>query len=170
MLYFSSGAVNEQFTQTASPIFELLTGSSDPDEAQSLVTILSDLRTSDPRAVGGRAFGGLVLTVVTAVFFGILSDRAREHERYARDRVSGQLKRYFSPHLVEAMLSGGHEVGHGSTRKAVTVIFADLRGFTALTERVEPEEMSHMLNEYLSAMTDAIFKFDGTLTSTSAMR
>lgn len=73
------------------------------------------------------------------------------------------LKRYLSPQLTDSILDGTVTVDLVSSRKNLTVFFSDIRGFTALSERMEPEELVDLLNEYLTLMTDIVFKHGGTL-------
>lgn len=73
------------------------------------------------------------------------------------------LKRYLSPQIAESILSGERDVQLVSTRKNLTVLFSDIRGFTPLSERMESEELIELLNQYLSEMTDIVFKHGGTL-------
>jgi adenylate cyclase len=51
----------------------------------------------------------------------------------------------------------------GGERRELTVLFSDIRGFTTISERLAPEALTELLNEYLTPMTDLVFKFDGTL-------
>jgi class 3 adenylate cyclase/HAMP domain-containing protein len=76
---------------------------------------------------------------------------------------ASELKRYLSPQLAESILAGTIEVNLGSRRKNLTVFFSDIRGFTEMSERVEPEELVDSLNQYLSGMTELVFKYGGTL-------
>lgn len=73
------------------------------------------------------------------------------------------LKRYLSPQVADSILGGTVSVDLVSSRKNLTVFFSDIRGFTALSERMEPEELIDLLNEYLTLMTDIVFKHGGTL-------
>jgi class 3 adenylate cyclase len=74
-----------------------------------------------------------------------------------------RLRRYVSPQLADSILAGDTEVTLGSHRKYLTVFLSDIRGFTAMSERMEPEHLVDELNEYLSEMTDIVFRYGGTL-------
>ena len=80
----------------------------------------------------------------------------------ALDRM-GRLKRFFSPHLAELLVSSGGEQLLESHRREVTVVFCDLRGFTTFANTTEPEEVMAILREYHAAMGELIFRFEGTL-------
>jgi class 3 adenylate cyclase len=75
----------------------------------------------------------------------------------------GRLKRFFSPQLAELIVSAGEERLLESHRREVTVVFCDLRGFTAFSESTEPEEVMGVLREYHAAVGELIFRFEGTL-------
>ena len=74
-----------------------------------------------------------------------------------------ELRRYLSPHITERILSNGSDFNKISHRKLMTVFFSDIRGFSDLTDSLEPEEISFLLNNYLSEMTKLIHKHEGTL-------
>jgi class 3 adenylate cyclase len=75
----------------------------------------------------------------------------------------GRLRRFFSPQLAEAILTGGAEDPLKSHRREVTVVFVDLRGFTAFAETAEPEEVMGVLREYHAEMGRLILEHEGTL-------
>lgn len=75
----------------------------------------------------------------------------------------GRLKRFFSPQLSELVVSAGGEKLLQSHRREVTVVFCDLRGFTAFSEAAEPEEVMDVLREYHTILGNLIFRFEGTL-------
>jgi adenylate cyclase len=73
------------------------------------------------------------------------------------------LRRYLSPKLTEKILSSGCTLGGQPQRKMMTVLFSDIRNFSALTDSLEPEELFHLLDKYLAEMTSIIHHFEGTL-------
>lgn len=85
-------------------------------------------------------------------------------ELFERRRVTDIFGRYVAPEVVNQILKNGEEgLKLGGTRRELTVLFVDIRGFTPLSERAEPEEIVEILNEYLDLAANCIFKFDGTL-------
>jgi adenylate cyclase len=75
----------------------------------------------------------------------------------------GRLKRFFSPQLAELIVAGGADDPLKSHRREITVVFLDLRGFTAFTETADPEEVMGVLAEYHAAMGRLILAHEGTL-------
>src|SRR5206468_8009822 len=75
----------------------------------------------------------------------------------------GRLKRFFSPALAEAIVSGGADDPLKSHRREITVVYLDLRGFTAFAEVAEPEEVMGVLREYHQATGKVILEYEGTL-------
>ena len=76
---------------------------------------------------------------------------------------ANRLKRYLSPQLADSIISGERDVTLRPQRKFLTTFFSDLRGFTSVAERIEPEELVDHLNDYLAEMTEIVFKHGGTL-------
>ncbi len=87
----------------------------------------------------------------------------RVQEQVAQLERLGRLKRFFSPHLAEAIVAGGAEDPLRTHRREVTVVFLDLRGFTAFAETAEPEEVMGVLREYHAEMGRLILAHEGTL-------
>jgi adenylate cyclase len=87
----------------------------------------------------------------------------RVEEQVAQLERLSRLKRFFSPALAEAIVSGGADDPLKSHRRDVTVVFVDLRGFTAFAETAEPEEVMGVLREYHAAMGRLILEHEGTL-------
>jgi len=87
----------------------------------------------------------------------------RVQEQLAQLDRLGKLKRFFAPQLAEAIINGGGEDLLKTHRREVVVAFLDMRGFTAFTDRSEPEEVMSVLAEYHRAMGELIVAHKGTL-------
>ena len=74
-----------------------------------------------------------------------------------------KLKRYFSPQIVDAVVSKENDICLENSRKLLTIFFSDIRGFTTMTENLESEDTVNLLNEYFSEMTKLVFKHGGTI-------
>ena len=75
----------------------------------------------------------------------------------------GRLKGFFSPQLAEAIVTGGGEELLKTHRREISVVFIDLRGFTAFTDRAEPEEVMELLRAYHADMGRIVLAHGGTL-------
>ena len=98
----------------------------------------------------------------------LLSEWNKNLERRVEEQVTqleslGRLKRFFSPQLAELIVAGGAEDPLKTHRREVTVVFLDLRGFTAFAETAEPEEVMGVLREYHAEMGRLILAHEGTL-------
>ena len=78
------------------------------------------------------------------------------------ERVS-RLKRFLAPQVADLILASGKDVVLESHRRAITVLFCDLRGFTAFAETAEPEEVMKVLREYHAGLGTLIHKYEGTV-------
>jgi adenylate cyclase len=87
----------------------------------------------------------------------------RVEEQVTQLERLGRLKRFFSPQLAELIVAGGAEDPLKTHRREVTVVFLDLRGFTAFAETAEPEEVMGVLREYHAEMGKLILEHEGTL-------
>jgi adenylate cyclase len=87
----------------------------------------------------------------------------RVAEQLAELERVNRLKRFLSPQLAELVMSSGDERLLDSHRRDVAVVFCDLRGFTALAEKSEPEEVMDVLREYHAALGEIIYRYEGTL-------
>jgi class 3 adenylate cyclase/HAMP domain-containing protein len=97
-----------------------------------------------------------------------LEDLNRELEGRVRTQVeeierTRRLSSYLAPQVVHAITSGQTSYAMGNARKQLSIVFADIRGFTDFSDAAEPEEVIGFLNAYLSRMTDLVFKHEGTL-------
>jgi adenylate cyclase len=104
------------------------------------------------------------------VFTGIASQAAvaiqnarlaKKIEQEAQTRV--QFQRLIPPNIVEQVVAGELVIERGGKLHEVTMLYSDIRGFTAMSEKRSPEEIVSMLNEYFEVMVDILFKHEGTL-------
>lgn len=85
-----------------------------------------------------------------------------EEEIHAK-RIRAMFSSYVTEKIVNELTKNPDMAKLGGDRREVTVLFCDIRGFTAFSEKHAPEEVVSILNEYLSEMTEIIFKWEGTL-------
>lgn len=83
-------------------------------------------------------------------------------ERQARE-IHSMFASYVSPRIVQELVKSPSKATLGGQRKELTMLFADLVGFTAYSEHRSAEDVVEQLNEYLGVMTDVIFRWNGTL-------
>jgi len=101
----------------------------------------------------------------SALFFGYTSQTAYRfftEERRARD-IRKMFSSYVSKRIVDELIRDPSKAKLGGDRKEISVLFSDIRGFTSFSEKHRPEEVVTQLNEYLGAMTNIVFEYDGTL-------
>ena len=97
-----------------------------------------------------------------------LAEWNRTLERRVQEQVEqlermGRLRRFLSPQLADLVVSSGDESFLDSHRRDITVVFCDLRAFTAFAETAEPEEVMGVLDDYYQALGDLVTRFEGTL-------
>ena len=90
-----------------------------------------------------------------------LNEQIREEER-----LRNRLERFHSPQVIDMILRGGQDTKDNIMEPkdlTATILFADIIGFTRLSEQMPPRDVNMILNQFFSRMTDIIFKYDGTL-------
>lgn len=94
----------------------------------------------------------------------IMNERRRLAEKAERDAATRErFQRLLSPDLAERVVSGALMVEKGGESVEATVLFADIRGFTAISENTEASEVLQLLNEYYECIVDVVFKHEGTV-------
>jgi adenylate cyclase len=101
------------------------------------------------------AFGGLT---AVAIENSQLSDRLRREAV-----VVSNFQRYFAPNLATQIAQQEGEVALGGTKRPVVVFFSDIRGFTPMSELMNPDEIAGLLTDYFTEMVDIVFEHSGTL-------
>lgn len=77
--------------------------------------------------------------------------------------IKSAFRQYLSPHVIEQLLEHPDRLTLGGERRELSIFFSDLQGFTTISEGLSPEELTAILNDYLSAMTDIIQDLGGTI-------
>lgn len=103
----------------------------------------------------------LMLSLIAYIF-------ARWRDREAKvAEMTALLKkmfgRYLSTEVMNSLIENPSALELGGERRRVTIMMTDLRGFTALSERLEPEQVVHMLNAYFEVMVDVVLQYNGTI-------
>ena len=104
-----------------------------------------------------------VISVVAAQAAAAI-DNAQAFEQLAKVAMQrSALERFLSPEVVEMVAANPDGVRLGGVNQKVTIVFADIRGFTSISETLPPERVVEILNEYFTRVTDVIFDHGGTL-------
>lgn len=100
---------------------------------------------------------GVVLTLAASSIVNYATEGRQK--RY----IKSAFKQYLSPTVIEQLIAHPERLRLGGERRELSIYFSDLQGFTSLSELLSPEELTSLLNEYLSAMTDIIQEEGGTI-------
>lgn len=94
-----------------------------------------------------------------------VTERTREltQARTELQELAEKLSKYLSPEVYKSIFEGSRDARLEARRTWLTVFFSDLVGFTQISEKLDPEELTTLLNEYLIEMTEIVFKYGGTL-------
>jgi adenylate cyclase len=76
-------------------------------------------------------------------------------------RTRGMLERYIAPQLVSYVMANLDNIRFGGDKRELTILISDVRNFTTMTEKSDPMELISLLDDYLAAMTEIIFKYNG---------
>ncbi len=91
-------------------------------------------------------------------------DLASSYDKLKKEeQLRAHLSRYIGNDLVDQIMQSSDNLLQKNQRKVITVMFADIRSFTAISEQMEPEDVVAMLNEYFSIMVEIVFKHNGML-------
>ncbi len=128
-------------------------------------SVIGVLFVDTPLATGCFTAEHLDLLTALANYSAVAIDRARLNDSIREEkRRRERLERYHSPAVVEAIV-GEHLIAEGDRHETreVSVMFADIVGFTSRCQTMEPPDVAHFLGEFFSLASDALFRFGGTL-------
>jgi adenylate cyclase len=106
----------------------------------------------------------LEIFAVIAAQAGLVIDRVKAKSEVQRQGVQlGALERFLSPAISRKIKEGAADIRLGGESQRITLLFADVRGFTTMAEKMKPREAVEVLNEFFARMTNVIFEHDGAL-------
>lgn len=106
----------------------------------------------------------LELISAVAAQTAVTVETIKAHQRLAREEVArANYSRFLPEYVVQQLLENPNSFKLGGANQTITVVFADIRGFTSISETENPENVVNLLNHYFSAMTEIIFEHGGTL-------
>jgi class 3 adenylate cyclase/CHASE2 domain-containing sensor protein len=115
-------------------------------------------------AFGGFVVAGWWMRGMAGTVALVLGYGGTVIEHFVREqRERKQLSRFFSPAVVREVVRHKDDGSLTTSRRLVTVLFSDIRGFTSLSEQLQPEQVAEMLREYLTEMTEIVFRYGGTV-------
>lgn len=112
------------------------------------------------------AFSSDHLELISAVAAqtAVTVETVKAHRRLAREEVArANYSRFMPEYVVKQLLNSPNSFRLGGINQTITVLFADIRGFTSISEKENPEKIVSLLNRYFSAMSEIIFEHGGTL-------
>ncbi|MCB1159368.1 MAG: adenylate/guanylate cyclase domain-containing protein [Leptospiraceae bacterium] len=98
-----------------------------------------------------------ILIFVSLIGFKIFGEEA--NVKYIKNTFS----KFVSSDVVDELLKDPSKIALGGSKKEITIFFSDIRGFTTISESLGPEQLVSLLNEYLSAMTEIVLAYKGTI-------
>ena len=115
-------------------------------------------------ALNGKVITQLYVVIVFALIIVYLIVEKYLVEKLRRRKMLSTFKQYMAPQVVDKLTKGNDfEIKLGGEKRDVAVMFVDIRGFTPMSENLQPEQVVQILNEYLTLTTESIFKHNGML-------
>jgi adenylate cyclase len=129
--------------------------------------VIGIIHVDSPMLTNCFTVNDLDLLTALANYAAVAVERARLNQKIvAEERKRERLGRFLSPQVTSRILAAsdttGSELGAPEVRE-VSILFADISGFTSMSEKMSPSAVALLLNDYLSRMTEVIFKYEGTL-------
>ena len=97
--------------------------------------------------IGDRTYYFSIVEIPEFDFFLMYGTDVTESK--AKEMILGKLSKYFSPQVYDSIFTGELDVNINTTRKNLTIFFSDIKGFTTITEKLEPETLTELITDYL---------------------
>ncbi|MBR5360522.1 MAG: adenylate/guanylate cyclase domain-containing protein, partial [Lachnospiraceae bacterium] len=147
-------------------LFALLLRKKGPSVIVIVSLVISAVYLLVGRFLAGK---GVYIQCAYVILFLILADIYFIFEKYVVERIRRRhtldvFKKYVAPQVVDELShTGDFELHLGGEKRDIAVLFVDIRGFTSMSELLEPEQVVEILNEYLKHVTDCVLSHNGTL-------
>ena len=129
--------------------------------------VIGIIHVDSPMLTNCFTLNDLDLLTALANYAAVAVERARLNQKIlAEEKKRERLGRFLSPQVTQRILNASDSQGAAlgvPEVKEVSILFADIVGFTSMSEKMSPAAVALLLNDYLSRMTDVIFKYEGTL-------
>lgn len=126
--------------------------------------VLGVLYVDNPSVTHRFSDDDLSFLVAFSGIAAVAIENSQFAERIRREAlVRSNFERYFAPQLAARIADSAEATKLGGDKRQVVVLFSDIRGFTALSETMNPDAMASLLTEYFTEMVDCVFRHDGTL-------
>lgn len=135
-----------------------------PAIIETVVVMGVHLLTGRIMASNGKMITQIYVMIVCVLIIAYLLVEKYLLEKLRRRKMLSTFKQYMAPQVVDKLTKGNDfEVKLGGEKRDVAVLFVDIRGFTPMSENLQPEQVVQILNEYLTLTTESIFKHNGML-------
>ena len=111
--------------------------------------------------VGAKVFLFNLVNILEFEFFLLYGTDITDSKD--KERILNKLSKYFSPQVYSSIFTGQLDVKINTSRKTLTVFFSDIKSFTTITEKLEPEILTDLITNYLTEMTNIAIKYGGTV-------
>ena len=165
VLRFNKDFILEYYNDAASYIIDEWGVSTGQSIDMWIISKIKNSKTSHIKKieheVGDKTFSSNIVFTPQFNFYLMYSTDISESRE--KEMILGKLSKYFSPQVFSSIFTGELDVKIDTRRKNLTIFFSDIKGFTSLTEKLEPEQLTNLVADYLTEMTDIAMKYGGTV-------